>query len=156
VLNLFGLIGGGIQPFVTHRLGNRALTLIGSAICVVALVVVGLLDEASVPYLVTVAVGIFIFGHSFGPGAQGKTMAALSYPTSLRGLGTGFAESASRVGSILGFYVFPLVVAVLGLSGTMLVLALVPLTMFVVVLIARWDPRDVDVEGADIEPATAA
>ncbi|WP_152351342.1 MFS transporter [Brachybacterium subflavum] len=155
LLNLFGLVGGGIQPFLTHRYGGRALTFIGCAICVVALIAVGMVDVASAPYLAAMLVGAFIFGHSFGPGSQGKTMATLSYPTDLRGTGTGWAEACSRVGSIGGFYVFPLVVAAVGLSHTMIILAVVPLIIFITVLVARWDPKDVDIEGGSIRPVRA-
>lgn len=151
LLNLFGLLGGGIQPFLTHRLGGRVLTLVGSAICVVALVAVGLVEVESTPYFAAILVGAFVFGHSFGPGAQGKTMATLSYPTDLRGTGTGWAEACSRVGSIVGFYVFPLVVAAVGLSQTMFFLAAVPLIIFVTVFVARWDPNGVDIEGGSID-----
>lgn len=150
LLNVFGLLGGGIQPFLTHRYGGRALTLVGSAICVVALIAVGLVDVESAPYLAAMLVGAFIFGHSFGPGSQGKTMATLSYPTDLRGTGTGWAEASSRVGSIIGFYVFPLVVAAVGLSYTMIILAIVPLIIFITVLVARWDPKNVDVEADSV------
>ncbi|MDN5618406.1 MAG: MFS transporter [Kocuria sp.] len=152
LLNVFGLLGGGIQPFLTHRFGGRMLTLIGSGICVVALIAVGLVQVESAPYLAATLVGAFIFGHSFGPGAQGKTMATLSYPTDLRGTGTGWAEACSRLGSIVGFYVFPLVIAALGLSQTMLILAAVPLIIFVTVLVARWDPKNVEIEAESVMP----
>lgn len=154
LLNVFGLLGGGIQPFLTHRFGGRVLTLVGSAICVLALIAVGMVEVESAPYLAALLVGAFIFGHSFGPGSQGKTMATLSYPTDLRGTGTGWAEACSRVGSIVGFYVFPLVVAAVGLSQTMIFLAAVPLIIFVTVLVARWDPKDVDIEAGSAGPAT--
>ncbi|WP_165000908.1 MFS transporter [Rothia uropygioeca] len=152
LLNLFGLLGGGIQPFLTHRFGGRMLTLVGSAICVVALIAVGLVKLESTPYLAATLVGAFIFGHSFGPGSQGKTMATLSYPTDLRGTGTGWAEACSRLGSIVGFYVFPLVIAAVGLSQTMLILAAVPLIIFVTVLVARWDPKNVEIEAESVGP----
>ena len=150
LLNVFGLLGGGIQPFLTHRYGGRALTLVGSAICVVALIAVGLVDVRIGSISPAMLVESFIFGHSFGPGSQGKTMATLSYPTDLRGTGTGWAEASSRVGSIIGFYVFPLVVAAVGLSYTMIILAIVPLIIFITVLVARWDPKNVDVKADSV------
>lgn len=156
LLNAFGLLGGSIQPFLTHRWGGRMLTLVGSAICVVALIAVGFVDVKSTPYFAAILVGVFILGHSFGPGAQGKTMATMSYPTDLRGTGTGWAEASSRVGSIVGFYVFPLVVAAVGLSQTMIILAVVPLLIFLVVLVARWEPKNVDVEAGSVGPVASA
>lgn len=49
-------------------------------------------------YLSALLIGILIFGHSFGPGSQGKTMAALPYPTEFRGTGMGWTEAMPRLG----------------------------------------------------------
>ena len=46
----------------------------------------------------------------------------------------------SRVGSISGFYFFPLMLAALGLNATMLVLIAAPLTGLLACLIVRWEP----------------
>jgi predicted MFS family arabinose efflux permease len=115
-------------------------------IAAAALILVGTLQSTIPAYLGALLVGIFIFGHSFGPGSQGKTMAALSYPTQFRGVGTGWAEAMSRVGSILGFYVFPLVLAVAGLSHTLLYLAAIPLLALAALLSIHWEPVGQDVE----------
>lgn len=85
-------------------------------------------------------IGLFIFGHSFGPGAQGMTMATLSYPTRIRGVGTGWGQSMVRIGSIFGFYFFPLLVAAIGFRSMMLVLVLVPLLGLVAALLVHWEP----------------
>jgi predicted MFS family arabinose efflux permease len=122
------------------------LAVIGCSIAAASLVVTGLTEGSTSGYVQALLLGIFIFGHSFGPGSQGKTMAAMSYPTAFRGVGTGWAEAMSRVGSIIGFYVFPLVLAVAGLSQTLLYLALIPLVMLVSLLLIRWDPVGQDVE----------
>lgn len=106
-------------------------------------------------WISTALVALFILGHSFGPGAQGKTMAALSYPTRLRGTGTGWAESMSRVGSILGFYIFPLLVASVGLGGTMGWLTLIPAVGLVAVLLIKWNPLTTEVED-DVTPEVGA
>ena len=146
ILNLFGILGGGIQPFLTVRLGIRRLAIVGCSVAASALILVGLL-EGTVPALLSAfLIGVFIFGHSFGPGAQGKTMAALSFPTEFRGTGTGWAEAMSRVGTILGFYVFPLVLAVAGLSHTLLYLAAIPIIMLLALYLIHWDPTTKDVE----------
>jgi predicted MFS family arabinose efflux permease len=115
-------------------------------IAAAALILVGTLESAIPAYLGALLVGVFIFGHSFGPGSQGKTMAALSYPTQFRGVGTGWAEAMSRVGSILGFYVFPLVLAVAGLAHTLLYLTAIPLLALLALLSIRWEPVGQDVE----------
>jgi MFS family permease len=138
--NLFGIVGGGVGALVTDHLGVRRMAIFGYLLVVVSL----LLFYAGGPnisgWLAGLLIGLFIFGHSFGPGAQGMTMAAMSFPTTIRGIGTGWGQSMVRVGSILGFYFFPLLVAEIGFRSMMLLLALVPLAGLVTVLIVRWEP----------------
>lgn len=67
----------------------------------------------------------------------------------LRGTGTRWAETMSRVGTILGFYVFPLVLAAAGLPQTLMLLALVPLAGMVSLLLIRWEPIGQDVKAAE-------
>lgn len=146
VINLFGILGGGTQPFLTQRLGVWRLAAIGYSIVFTCLILAGLTEGRVSIYISALLVGIFIFGHSFGPGSQGKTMAALSYPTEIRGIGMGWAESMSRVGTLLGFYVFPLILAAAGLGSTLLILALIPLTGLVSLFFIRWEPIGQDIE----------
>ncbi|MGH3345246.1 MAG: MFS transporter [Carbonactinosporaceae bacterium] len=146
VINLFGILGGGTQPFLTQRLGVWWLAVIGYSIVITCLVAAGLTEGKVSIYLSALLIGLFIFGHSFGPGSQGKTMAALSYPTEFRGVGMGWAESMSRVGTISGFYVFPLVLAAVGLGGTLLILTVIPLVGLAGLLAIRWEPVGKDVE----------
>ncbi|AMM31589.1 MFS transporter [Sinomonas atrocyanea] len=146
IINVFGLIGGGTQALATWKLGMRRLTIIGCSICIVALLLLGIIPQTASPYLIGAMLALFIFGHSFGPGAQGKSYAALSFPTNLRGVGTGAAEAASRVGSIVGFFFFPILIATAGVNGTMLWFILVPGIMLISLALTRWDPARVDVD----------
>lgn len=146
VINLFGVLGGSVQPFVTNRFGLWRLAFIGYLIVATCMITLGLVGRTGWTYLPAFLVGLLIFGHSFGPGAQGKTMATLSYPTEFRGVGTGWAEGMSRVGTIIGFYAFPLILAAVGLPKTMLLLTVVPVTGLITLLAIRWDPAGKDVE----------
>lgn len=145
-INVFGLIGGGVQPFLSFRFGLRRLAIIGCVVCVAALLLIGILPSGFSGYLIALLLGIFIMAHSFGPGSQGKSIAALSYPTELRGLGTGWAEAMSRAGTILGFALFPLVLAATNVSVTLLLFAAVPLLMLITLLCVKWEPAGKNVE----------
>lgn len=151
VINLFGVLGGTTQPFLTARWGLRKLAITGYSIVAACLLLLGIVGDSAPGVVAALLVGILIFGHSFGPGAQGKTMAALSYPTEMRGVGMGWAEGMSRIGTIVGFYVFPLIVAVAGLSTTMLVLMLIPLSGLLALGLIRWEPVGQDVETPEAE-----
>lgn len=67
-------------------MGMSKLAIIGYRIVAMSLIIViGLAIDHSSLIWAAIPLATFIFGHSMGPGAQGKTMAALSYPTELRG-----------------------------------------------------------------------
>jgi MFS family permease len=146
--NLFGIAGAGLAVAVTNRLGVRRIAIFGYVLVVLSLLLLYLAGPNIALWMSACLIGLFIFGHAFGPGAQGMTMAALSFPTSLRGVGTGWAQGMVRVGSIFGFYFFPLLVAQIGFRSMMLALILVPLTGLITALLIHWEPigQDLDMQ----------
>ncbi|MHB1304078.1 MAG: MFS transporter [Acidiphilium sp.] len=140
LFNLFGIVGAGIGVGVTRRLGVRRIATIGYVLVIASL----LLLYAGGPHLplsaTALLIGLFIFGHAFGPGAQGMTMATLSFPTRIRGIGTGWGQGMVRVGSIVGFYFFPVLVAAIGFRSMMLALVLVPLLGLLAAILVPWEP----------------
>lgn len=157
LFNLFGLAGGLWLVFwASTRLGARTLTIIGLIGVIASLLVVGLGYGHLPPVLVFVVLGVFLCFHSFGQGSQGMTMATLSFPTSIRGAGTGWAQGMLRVGSTIGFFFFPLVREHVGLGATLLLLVAVPLISLVTTLSIRWEPVGADVDAEDfLEPVGA-
>jgi MFS family permease len=149
LFNLFGIAGGGLGVVVTNRLGTRRLAIVGYALVIAALVLLYLGGPHLSLTVTALLIGLFIFGHSFGPGAQGMTMAALSYPTRIRGIGTGWGQSMVRIGSVLGFYFFPVLVAAIGFRSMMLALALVPLLGLIAAVSVAWEPVGHDPDIAD-------
>lgn len=69
VINLFGVLGGTTQPFLTARWGTRKLAITGYTIVVSCLLLLGLVGETVPGMIAALLVGVLIFGHSFGPGA---------------------------------------------------------------------------------------
>lgn len=153
VFNCFGIVGGTSQAYLTDRVGSRRLAITGYTIAASCLILIGLFQGQMPVYLQALVIGMFIFGHSFGPGAQGMTVATLSFPTEIRGLGSGWGQTMVRIGSVVGFYFFPLVKAALQLQHTLLVLALVPLIGLISVLVIKWEPvgKDIESEALEIE-----
>jgi MFS family permease len=149
VFNLFGIGGAGVAVKVTHQLGVRRIAILGYAIVIASLLLLYLGGPDLPTSIAGLLIGMFIFGHSFGPGAQGMTMATLSYPTAIRGVGTGWGQSMVRVGSICGFYFFPLLVAAIGFRTMMLLLALVPLFGLLAAILIRWEPIGQDPDISD-------
>jgi MFS family permease len=148
--NIFGIIGGSTGVMLTAATGVRRLAAIGYSIVIVSLLAISFGGPQMPIGAIAAFLCLFIFGHSLGPGSQGMTMAALSFPTRIRGIGTGWGQSMVRVGSILGFYFFPLALAAVGLQSMMLYLAVVPLLGLIGVLSIRWEPVGQTVDEADL------
>jgi len=149
VFNLFGVAAGLWLVFwASARIGARRLAILGYAGVIASLLVIGFGYGRLPPIAVFVLLGIFLACHCFGQGTQGMTIATLSFPTSIRGAGTGWAQTMTRAGSTLGFYFFPLVREYFGLGTTLLLLAIVPMLGLATTLAIRWEPvgRDVDAE----------
>jgi MFS transporter, putative metabolite transport protein len=155
--NLFGIAAGLWLVFwASTRIGARSLALIGYVGVISALLVVGI-GFGHLPLGAVVPIlGVFLAFHCFGQGAQGMTIATLSYPTSIRGAGTGWAQTMTRVGSTIGFFFFPLVREYFGLGTTLLLLTIVPVLGLVITLSIPWEPVGADVDTEDFAPAAAS
>lgn len=151
LFNLFGLAGGLWLVFwASSRIGARKLTIIGLSGVIVSLLIVGFGYGHLPPTVVFLVLGLFLCFHAFGQGSQGMTIATLSFPTSIRGAGTGWAQGMLRIGSTIGFFFFPLVRAHFGLGETLLLLVIVPVVSLVTTLAIRWEPVGVDVDVEDL------
>jgi MFS family permease len=156
LFNLFGLAGGLWLVFwASTRIGARSLTIIGLVGVILTLLIVGLSYGHLPPLLVFLLLGVFLCFHTFGQGSQGMTIATLSFPTSIRGAGTGWTQGMLRVGSTIGFFFFPLVRAHFGLGATLLLLVIVPVISLVTVLSIHWEPVGADVDVEDFGAPTA-
>ncbi|MEG6513331.1 MFS transporter [Desulforamulus ruminis] len=156
VFNCFGIVGGTWQAYITDKFGSRKMCIIGYSIACSCLLIIGLFEQHMSVLMQALMIGLFIFGHSFGPGAQGMAVATLSFPASIRGLGSGWGQTMVRVGSITGFYFFPLVLAAVGLQKTLLFLALVPAVGLLSILAIKWDHTGQDVESEALQDELAA
>ncbi|RSN20075.1 MFS transporter [Streptomyces sp. WAC 05977] len=159
IFNIAGIIGGALSAYVGRKIGLRTSSAIGYAFAFAILLVMGL-GFGKLP----IAVGfllpfLFIFFHSAGPGANGKSIAALSYRSDIRTLGTGVTGMLGSFGSVIGLYVFPQIKEAMGLGPTIALLAVVPFLGLVSCLIVRWDPTrsgiDPDDETIDLKLGSA-
>jgi sugar transport protein len=152
---VFGITGGAVGVWLAGRWGSWRLSTVGFTVCLAALLALGSLGRPSglgTAVLVGLLIGAFVFFHSGGPGAQGMTMATLSFPTSLRGVGTGFVQGVLRVGSTVSLLLFPVLSKHLG-TGVFFVVALAPALGLLALLLIRWEPIGADVDADDHAPA---
>lgn len=154
---IFGLIGSTLSSRTVSFVGLRRQAMIGFGAECIVLLVLGLWSAHMAVLAAASLVAIFMLAHTFGPGQNGMALAALSYPTEIRGLGTAFGQTMNRIGSIGGLFFFPVVLGALGLAHTLLVIAIAPAAAVIALTFLRWDPigheADVVVGTMTSEPA---
>ncbi|MER7499012.1 MFS transporter [Nonomuraea pusilla] len=160
--NAVGIVGGCLSAYAGRRLGLRVSSMAGYAVVFAALLVMGATFKELPVGLAALLPVLFIFFHSAGPGPNGKSIAALSYRSDIRTLGTGVTGMLGSLGSVAGLYLFPQLQAGIGVGASLMVLSVVPLAGLLTCLAIKWDPTRASVnleEEAiglrDREPVTA-
>ncbi|MFI6291610.1 MFS transporter [Nonomuraea sp. NPDC050790] len=156
LFNAVGIVGGCLSAYAGRRLGLRVSSMTGYAVVFAALLVMGA-TFGQIPIAVAALLpALFIFFHSAGPGPNGKSIAALSYRSDLRTLGTGVTGMLGSFGSVAGLYLFPQLQAGLGVGASLMVLSVVPLVGLVTCLLIKWDPTRVRINLEEEEIALPA
>jgi MFS family permease len=150
IFNAIGLIGSVLQAKVCDRTGLRPLALVGSVVTALSLFGIAFGHALGSLVLQGVMLGMFMLGHTTGPGPQGMAYAALSFPTPIRGSAVGWTQGMLRVGSIMGFLFFPMVLAAAGFTATFALLAAAPIIIAAACLLIRWEPIGVDIEAEPV------
>lgn len=140
VLSNYGLVGGltggiGLAAlalsgvivafFVIDKVGRRVLTVPTQWISGIVLAVIGLWTGAPAP-VVLILLLVFSFFNAIYT-TMTCVYPAEVLPTEIRGIGTGFATSVSRIGAFIGTFLMPLSIDNLGAGTTILTAALVAL-----------------------------
>lgn len=146
-----GLVGSAFQAWICDRTGIRPLALGGAVLAMAALTGIALGHATGTLALEAVMVGAFMLGHTVGPGPQGMAYGTLSFPTAIRGSAVGWTQGMLRVGSVIGFLAFPVLLGAVGFVTTFLLLALAPLAVVAVVAAIRWEPVGADIEAESID-----
>ena len=146
IFSAVGLLGASVQAWICDRTGIRPLALIGSLLATTALIGIGVGHAEKSVLLEAFMVGLFMVGHTIGPGPQCMAYGTLSFPTIIRGSAVGWTQGMLRVGSVTGFLIFPILQAALGFSATFTTLAVCPFVILVATLLIRWEPIGVDIE----------
>jgi putative MFS transporter len=120
-LSALALAGVVITFLLIDRLGRRVLTVPTQWLCGVVLAVIGLWGGAP-PAVVLILFLVFSFFNAGYTTLTGVYPGEL-FPTEIRGIGTGFATSISRVGAFAGTFLMPLSIENLGTATTMLIAA---------------------------------
>lgn len=150
VFNLFGIVGGVCSVWIGRRFGARSAALWGFLAAAAMLLVLGLLFH-SLPVVLMFAVpALFIFCYAAGPGTASLTMAAMAYPSELRGRGGQLSAVAQSLGGAVGLYLFPTLADAIGVPATITIFAAAPLLGVLLCAIVRWEPFAVDAVPAPV------
>jgi putative MFS transporter len=111
-----GVIGAAIGMLTIERVGRRKQILYCFTGMVIALIIFALWKDPSlVPLMLLLSITILLA--NLGPGVLNMVYPNEMFPTRLRGQGVGFAGSVSRIGSLLGVLVFPVLVGSWGVQN---------------------------------------
>jgi MFS transporter, putative metabolite transport protein len=146
---LVGATAGLCSALFVNRLGVLRLTVAGYLLIIASLLAFWWTAGRVSPYISIVIVYAFIFGQAGGPGPQSATISALSYPTTIRGMGTGWSQGMARLGTMIGAYFSPILLGLVGISHMMLILSAVPLAALLAIWLIRWEPIGRDIETED-------
>lgn len=122
-LSALALAGVVLTFFLIDKVGRRVLTIPTQWLCGIVLAVIGLWAGAPAP-IVLILFLVFSFFNAMYTTITGVYPAEV-LPTEIRGIGTGFATSVSRVGAFIGTFLMPLSIESLGAGVTMVIAALV-------------------------------
>lgn len=133
------------------RLGRRKIQMGGFAVMVLAYGSVWVLPGiVKLPLLFLLVYAISYFFVEFGPNATTFLVPTEIFPTNLRGSGHGLSAAAGKAGAFVGAFFLPLVLASLGLSKTMGLLAGVALLGVCLTWLAIPEMKQVSLEANEI------
>lgn len=155
--NACGLIAALLAGNVVNRIGLRPLSIIGFAGVAVILVILGLFGPSLPVFIGLGLLALFVGFHTFGPGSTAQSIAALSYPTEIRGAGSGLSQAANRTGSLIALYLVPVLLGTFGLYSTFFLLLVAPVVGLVALLVIKWEPigRNLDGDAEEVSMARA-
>lgn len=155
--NACGLIAALLAGNVVNRIGLRPLSIIGFAGVAVILVILGLFGPSLPVFIGLGLLALFVGFHTFGPGSTAQSIAALSYPTEIRGAGSGLSQAANRTGSLIALYLVPVLLGTFGLYSTFFLLLVAPVVGLVALLVIKWEPigRNLDGDAEEVAMARA-
>lgn len=125
VIAFLSIIGAVMTLFFVDRIGRKPITIIGFIGMIITL-----LGGAYVLFysrnilMIVIFFILFEISQEFGPGITNSVYPQELYPTQIRATAQGFGTTVSRIGAVLGIFIFGGIANVFGFGGGMLFLAL--------------------------------
>ncbi len=118
MLPFVSLIAIAIMWMIVDKVGRKPIQGVGFLVMGVVFILMAFIKPTFI-----VLFPLFLVVYAFMEGGPGQTTyiyAGEVFPTRLRATGQGFATAVSRLGALLGVFVFPIMIASIGLSSGLL------------------------------------
>jgi len=150
--------GYWVAVWLLDRIGRKRIQWQGFAVMALAFALIWVIPDGAT------ALGIFLplfaisyFFIEFGPNMTTFVYPSEVFPTSVRGTGDGISAAAGKTGGFLGALLVPHLLASMGISGVMGIMAAVSVVGIGLTLVALPEPKGQTLEqaSAEVEPETA-
>ncbi|MBA2115135.1 MFS transporter [Bremerella alba] len=146
VLLILGIVGAVL---LADRVGRIKLQVFGFIGCAVGLFLASLsVDFTGLMQLYLIFAGFMIFSFmtNLGPNAQTYLIAGEVFPTKVRGKGAGFAASFAKIGAVLTAFLFPILLAQIGVKYLLYILVATSIVGAVVTWMTRIETNGLNLE----------
>ncbi len=144
LLDVLLLIGVLAAIAMVERAGRISLQIIGFIGCAMGLGLAALSTHFGGSMridLLFIGFMLFNFMTNLGPNAQTYLLAGEVFPTKIRGYGAGFAASFAKIGAVATAFLFPLLLASIGISNLLMILIAASLLGAIVTWMFRIETR---------------
>jgi PHS family inorganic phosphate transporter-like MFS transporter len=152
VFFIFALPGYFVAASQIDRLGRRTIQILGFVIMALAYGALSLIPGLTLaPVAFLLVYGVSYFFIEFGPNTTTFVYPAEIFPVNVRGAANGISAGAGKFGAFLGAFLFPLVIANLGLQSLMGMLGIIALAGAVLTALTLPEPKGLSLEEASGE-----
>jgi len=146
VLLILGILGAVL---LADRVGRIKLQVFGFIGCAIGLFLASLsVDFTGVMQLYLIFAGFMVFSFmtNLGPNAQTYLIAGEVFPTKVRGKGAGFAASFAKIGAVMTAFLFPILLAEIGVRYLLYILVVTSIVGAVVTWMTRIETTGMNLE----------
>jgi MFS family permease len=125
LITILLIIGVVFAVVLADKLGRIKLQVAGFIGCAAGLLIAsfaGAFDGTAKTVVIFVGFMLFNFMTNLGPNAQTYLLAGEVFPTSIRGVGAGFAAAIGKIGAVSTAFLFPILMAAIGTGPLLYIL----------------------------------
>lgn len=125
LIDVLLIVGVVFAVFLADRVGRIPLQIMGFIGCAAGLVLAAMsVNTTGSTSFILLFAGFMLFNFmtNIGPNAQTYLLAGEVFPTAIRGKGAGFAAAIAKVGAVMTAFLFPILMAAIGIQALLYLL----------------------------------